>query len=69
MTGWIESITELMNAGRSGLTFSLSDAKYLIPDARTCGILVLCVAFLMFCVWDDTWSEDRHGQKSDIDSK
>jgi hypothetical protein len=69
MTGWIESITELINVGHSGLTFSLSDVKYLIPGSRVCLILVLYVAFLMFCVWDDIRSEDRHDQESDIDPK
>ena len=69
MNNWIESIAELMNVGRAGLTFSLSDAKYLIPDARICAILVSCAAFLMFCVWDDTRCGDRHDQESDTDSK
>ena len=69
MTGWIETITEITNAGRAGLTFSLSDVKYLIPDARICYILALFAIFMMFCIWDDIRSEDRHDQESDIDPK
>jgi hypothetical protein len=69
MTGWIESITELTNVGRAGLTFSLSDVKYLIPDTRICYILVLFAIFMMFCVWDDIRSDGRHDQESDIDLK
>ena len=69
MNSWIESITELSNAGRAGLTFSLTDVKYLIPDTRICYILALFAIFMIFCVWDDIRSEDRHDQESDIDSK
>jgi hypothetical protein len=66
MTGWIESINELINIGRAGLTFSLSDLKYLTPDPK---IYCILVPYLVFCVWDNTWSEDRHDRESDTDSK
>ena len=69
MTGWIEPITELFNAGRAGLTFSLSDLKYLTPDPKICCILVLYLVFLTFCAWDNTWSENRHDRESNTDSK
>jgi hypothetical protein len=67
MTGWIESIIELTNAGQAELTLSLSDIKYLIPETRICYILVFFAIFMIFCVWDDMRSEDRHDQESDID--
>jgi hypothetical protein len=69
MTGWIESITELINVGHSGLTFSLSDVKCLTPDPRICCILVLYAVFMIFCLLDDIRSEDRHDQESDRDPK
>ena len=69
MTGWIEQIAELMNVGRDGLTFSVSNLKYLIPDTRICYILGLFAIFMVFCVWDDIRSEDRQDQKSDRDPK
>ena len=47
----------------------LSDARYLLPDARICWILLVCVAFCVFSVWDDIQPEDRHGQQSDTASK
>jgi hypothetical protein len=65
MNSWIESITELSNVGRAGLTFSLTDVKYLIPDTRICYILVLFAVFMIFCIWDDIRSEDRQDQESD----
>jgi len=69
MGAWIESIVDLMEAGRLGLNFSFSDARYLLPDARICGILLVYAAFCVFCVWDDIRPENRHGQQSDTASK
>lgn len=69
MTGLVETINELINVGHAGLTFSFSDLKYLTPDPKICCILALCLAFLTFCAWDNTWSEDRNDQETGTDSK
>ena len=69
MNAWIDTIAELMNVGRTGFSFSFSDAGYLLPDARICAILVFCVAFLTFSAWEDRGAEDRRDHESDIDPK
>ena len=63
MTGLIEQIAELMNAGHSDLTFSLSNVKYLLPEARICYTPMLFATFMIFCVWDDMRSENRQDRK------
>ncbi len=69
MVAWIESIAELMKVERIGLNFSFSDARYLLPDAKIWGILVVYAAFCMLCVWDNTQPKDRDDHESDIESK
>ena len=69
MNAWIDTITELLDVGRNGFSFSFSDAGHLLPDVRICGILVLCVAYLMFSAWEDMRPEDKNDHESDADQR
>jgi hypothetical protein len=62
MGAWMESMAELMKWGFSGLDFSFSDLRVLLPDAQSCWAVTLVTAFCLLCVWDDTRSHGGHGQ-------
>ena len=65
MNAWIESVMDLMTVGGSAMSFSLSDARFLVPDARICWALGMAVALWVFCAWDNRWQTHVHGRESD----
>jgi hypothetical protein len=65
MNDWIGSILDPMNMDRYGLDFSCLDARCLLPDAGTWGIVAAFAAFCMFCIWDNTCPPDDLDHRSD----
>ncbi len=70
MSTWIESVMDLMTVGGGSMSFSLSDARFLMPNASVFWILALPAGFWFLCAFDNIWSGDgQEHKKSDIDSK
>ena len=66
MNAWIESMAELTKLGRTGFDFSFSDVR-MLPDANSCCIVILFMAFCMLCAWEDRWLNNRYDHQSDMD--
>ncbi len=70
MSSWIESVMDLMTVGGGSVSFSLSDARFLMPNAGISWFLALAAGFWFLCAFDDICSGDgQEHRKSDVDSK
>ena len=69
MSAWIDSVMDLMMVGGGSMSVSLSDARFLMPNAGVAWILALAVGFWFLCALDSFRSGDRQEHKSDIDPK
>ncbi len=69
MSTWIESVEKLMTVGGNCMNFSLSDVRFLMPNASVLWILALGAGFWFLCALDDIGADDRQEHKSDIDPK